>query len=121
MFTPPELRNILELNFDLFDIHLNYPIEYHELDGNRSALLYEDKWLTVESFTVKHRIPTSGFLFKEKERPRKLLKDKIEQYRVPISERMKIKNGADFIGENGAIVPNEELTADPPGNYAFAY
>ena len=78
-------------------------------------------FLTVESFPLTHRIPTTGFLFKEKKGLRKILPEKIQQYNIPISEIAAIKLGADFNDKNGTIVLNKELTKPPtkPRSYAF--
>ena len=121
LYGPPELKLILDMNFEMFDIQLNYPLTFQEMNGQRSEFLYEDKWITVESFPVKHRIPTSGFLFVEKSLPRNLIKEKIDRYDIPIKDRVKIKNGADFVSENGELIPNSQLTLDPPVPRSFAY
>ncbi len=121
LYGPAELAGILDIHFELFDIHLKYPLVHHPLDSRRSTLLYEDKWLTVESFPVKHRIPTSGFLFREKPQQRRLLKDKIERYSIPIKDRAAIKAGADFISPSGEVIQNNEITGNPPRSRSFAY
>ena len=75
----------------------------------------------METFPLKHRIPTYGFLFKEKPKMRNIKKELIELYKIPICEIVKIKQGADFITEEGKIIPNEELTYAPykPRTYAY--
>jgi ribonuclease Z len=121
LFGPPELKHILDLNFDMFDIHLNYPLEFRAIQKGRTERLYEDKWITIDSFPVKHRIPTSGFLFREKPRPRNLIREAIEHYQIPIKDRPHIKNGADFTTADGRVIPNTQLTRDPSPPRSFAF
>jgi ribonuclease Z len=62
---------------------------------------------------LAHRIPTTGFLFREKEGLRKILPEKINQYQIPVGEIAKIKSGEDFIDGNGNRILNSELTLPP--------
>ena len=84
-------------------------------------IIYEDKTLTVKTLPLKHRIPTAGFLFEEKESPRHLLGDVAEFYKIPNFRRAEIKAGADFVLPDGTVVPNDRLTrpAAPPKRYAY--
>ena len=84
-------------------------------------MIYEDKALKVSTLPLRHRIPTCGFLFEEKEKERHLIRDMIQFYNIPIRELAKIKQGEDFITPEGLIIPNERLSrpADPVSRYAY--
>ena len=75
----------------------------------------------MKTLLLKHRIPTAGFLFEEKESPRHLLGDVAEFYKIPNFRRAEIKAGADFVLPDGTVVPNNRLTrpAAPPKRYAY--
>ena len=75
----------------------------------------------MKSFPLMHRVPTTGFHFQEKTRPRKLIKKKLEFFNVPIKQRVPLTMGEDFITEEGEIIPNERLTTDPPKPTSYAY
>lgn len=121
IYSQAELREIVELQFKYSYTQLNYPIHWHPLSYDSSKLLYEDEKLTVETIILNHRIPTCGFLFKEKPSPRKLIKEKLERYKVSIEAMHKLKNGEDYITADGKVIPNRELTEDPPKPRSYAY
>ena len=60
-------------------------------------------------------------MFQEKPLPRNLNIDKVKEHGIDKSQFNNIKNGADGESENGQVIPNKELTLDPPApkNYAF--
>lgn len=70
---------------------------------------------------MSHRIPCTGFLFKEKPKPRKLIITKLQQHNIPFAYYSRLKQGYDYEDETGVIVKNEELTAasQAPRSYAF--
>ena len=103
------------------DGQLSYELVFHTIPINKDVLLYEDKHLTVHTIPLKHRIPASGFLFREKERELNLRKDVVSYYNLSIKEILEIKKGKDYIKEDKTIVKNSRLTHLPhkPRAYAF--
>lgn len=117
-----KLEDVINFQLKALDTFLPYKLIFHHLDSSKKEVIYEDKVLTVTSFSLKHRdIPTSGFLFKEKEKPLKLIKEKLEFYNIPLKVRQGIKEGDDFIAKDGKLIKNSELTTlpAPPRSYAF--
>jgi len=84
-------------------------------------LIYEDRSIKVYTIPLKHKIPTCGFLFEEKPRQRHILREMIDFYKIPISRIPKIKQGEDFVTEEGEVVPNEKLTVENIKPVKFAY
>ena len=121
IYGSPDLENIISIHLQLFGIKLAYLLVFHPVNCKKSSVIYEDKNIIVEGFPLKHRIPTCGFLFKEKLQPRRLKKEMLELYQIPIENRMAIKEGDDFILSTGKVVPNSILTKDPPEPKSFAY
>ncbi len=99
---------------------LSFELVYHPLD-TEPAVLYEDDHLTVESFPLFHYVPCTGFLFREKPRLRPLRGDMLEYYQVPVYKRAALKEGADFVKEDGTVIPNSMLTLSPPPSRSYAY
>lgn len=117
-----KLEEIISFQIEKLNTRLPYKLIFHYLDTSKKEVIYEDRSLTVTSFSLKHRdIPTSGFLFKEKEKPFNLIKEKIEEYNIPIRDRQYIKQGADFITENGECISNSELTVKPKAARSYAF
>lgn len=120
VYAPEGLQEIIELQFKVSDHQPSYPLLFHVIrEGGQ--LIYEDKGITVETIAMVHRIPTFGYLFREKQALRNIRKDAIEYYNIPIDQISKIKSGEDLVRDNGEIVPNHKLTRDPsaPRTYAF--
>jgi ribonuclease Z len=121
IYAHPDLKGILNQFLSYFFTKLDFSIVYHPLKLDGAEMIYEDKKITVQSFPLNHRIPTCGFVFREKTRLRNIRKDMIELYKIPIREIVDIKNGADFITKEGVVIPNLKLTydAEPVKSYAF--
>jgi ribonuclease Z len=122
IYAPFKLEALLQAFINTMDHGLNYEIIFHPHEYNGTKTIYEDKKVEVTSFPLRHRIPTVGFLFKEKPSLRNLKKNVVEELNIPISKIQGIKEGEDFINEEGAVFPNKNLTIPPPHprSYAFA-
>lgn len=114
-------ENILSGFLNSLEGRINFTIIYHHTNTKEKILLFENKILTVETFPLKHKIPTTGFIFKEKQQLPVLKRDKLEFYNIPIAVRRNIKEGADYTSPEGKLIPNSELTKPPtkPRSYAF--
>lgn len=122
IYSHKKLEAIINFQLDILNTKLPFEIIYHYLDTSKREVIYEDKHITVTAFSLKHRdTPTSGFLFKEKEKPLNLIKEKIEEYNISIAERVKIKAGADFITSDGELIINNKLTTKPKAARSFAF
>jgi ribonuclease Z len=121
LYAPETYDNILKSHLNDFDIHLDYEINFTPLSGKDPALILDDKYLTVISFPLQHRIPSFGFVFREKQTERKILKEYITRFSIPIAKIVAIKRGEDFITDQGEVIKNEELTIPPPAPLSYAY
>ncbi|MEO5571821.1 MAG: ribonuclease Z [Bacteroidia bacterium] len=121
LYGQQELMDILEMQLRLSNTILRYNLIFHAVRHYVSSLVFEDEDILVRSIVLNHRIPCTGYLFKEKQKPRKLVINKIQQYNIPFVYFNKIKNGEDYEDDFGTIVKNEELTLPslPPRSYAF--
>ncbi len=99
--------------------HMSFKINIFPLNPNAGELLYENKTIKVSSFPLKHRIDANGFLFEKKESPRHIIREMIDFYHIPVRRIQEIKNGADYLTPEGALILNEHLTC--PGNPARIY
>lgn len=114
-----EGKKILTEIFDFFSPYLPFRINFNVIE-NKEAIIYEDSKITVETIPLDHSVPAVGYIFREKEGERHIIPEMVTLHGVPFSEMKGIKQGADFIKENGEIVPNELLTTPPdkPRSYA---
>lgn len=121
IYGPPYLKNIIHTSLKATKTYLKYKLHFIELNFNGEEIIYEDKRVEVRSFPLKHSIDTCGFIFKEKPKLRKINRKAVDAYEVPIFELNKIKEGADYIMDDGAIISNLKLTFDPEPSKSYAY
>lgn len=120
VFGPPKVGQFLEKACN-FKERLSYPVHFHEIDPEQHALVYENKHLTVHSLPLRHSVPASGFLFREKDRPRGMRGEQIEKYDIPYKSIPAIKAGQDFVSAEYGTIANELLTVPPPRSRSFAF
>ncbi|MDR1407613.1 MAG: ribonuclease Z [Tannerella sp.] len=100
---------------------LPFDVRLHVVDPSRHAMVMEDRGLCVYSIPLRHRTPTCGYLFAEKEGERHLVKEMIDFYRVPVSRRAGIRRGEDYVTPEGEVVSNGCLTRAPDAGRRYAY
>ena len=100
---------------------LPYKVHFNIVDPRKHELIMEDRSVRVYSIPLAHRIPTCGFLFSEKQREPHIIREMMDFYKVPLREIAGIKQGRDFITEDGAVVSSAKLTrpAEPSKRYAY--
>ena len=118
---PLGITKLFEQQMNFFCDGIPFKVSFQEFDTLQHKLIYADRSVEVYSIPLKHRVPCSGFLFKEKPKDRHLIRDIIDFYQIPISQRNLIKKGADFISEEGKTIPNHLLTTDPDKTISYAY
>jgi ribonuclease Z len=118
---PEGIEQIVKTHFKYAQTVLRYPLEFHVVTDDRPQLVFENSLLTVESIILRHRIPTTGFLFREKDGIRKILPEKIALHDIPVAEIGKIKKGADYTKADGTVIANGELTTDPSPARSYAF
>lgn len=103
-----------------FDDDLTFKIDY-DVIRPEEAVFMETPSLTVRTIPLQHRVPTVGFVFEEKPKPRHLLGDMLDFHNVPVAVRPDLKWGADFVKPDGTVIPNAMLTtpAEPSVSYAY--
>jgi ribonuclease Z len=121
LHAPENYHRILLSHLLDFDIHLNFEIDFIPLYGNNPLVIFDDKHITVTAFPLRHRVPSFGFLFREKITDRNIIKDCITRFNIPTVRIPAIKAGADFIASDGTIIKNEDITIPPPEPFSYAY
>lgn len=121
IYGPAALEEILLLHFKHSNTVLRFPLHFHVVDPTQTKIIYEDESLSVESILLKHRIPTTGFLFSEKTGLRKIIAERISEHQIPHDVINSIKRGADFITKEGEKIDNKLLTTDPLPSRSYAY
>lgn len=115
------MKEILDIQLNASQTELIYPLTFHPIDPEIDEIIYEDNKLTISTIPMHHRIPTCGFLFKEKKGQRRIRKQAIKDHNLAVEDILKIGEGADYTDIEGKIMKNSELTDHPnaPRSYAF--
>jgi len=121
LYAPENYDKILKSHLSDFDINLSYEIDFIPLSAKDPVKILDDKYLTVTSFPLRHRVPAYGFLFQEKQFERNIIKECIDKYKIPLVRIPAIKKGEDFITSEGNVIKNEDITLPPPGPLSYAY
>ena len=72
LFAPAILYEIIHLQMEVSQTTLKYPLVFHPLQMDKYDLILEQERISVHSFPLQHSIPTCGFVFREKNPPRKV-------------------------------------------------
>jgi ribonuclease Z len=98
-----------------------FKIIFHLLEKGSKEIIFEDDAITVETVPLSHKIRCSGFLFKEKNKPRRIDKSKLPPGLL-IQQLAGLKDGRDVVDESGTtLYANEELTLPPRKSRSYAY
>ena len=121
LFSPAGLREFLESQFFYSQVVLAYELEFHVVDDQRHQLLFEDGVVEVYSIPLEHRIPSTGFLFREKQRQRNIQPTAITEYGLSIPQIEAVKRGEAVTVADGRIIANASITLPPYRSRSYAY
>lgn len=121
VFGPAPLLDVIQLQLQVSQTVLNYPFHFHAIDTEKNKVIFENDKLQVSTIPLDHRIETCGFLFREKQGKRRLIKQVVNKLDIPVDQFVKIKSGEDFTDEQGKVYKNIDLTMDPYPIRSYAY
>lgn len=121
IFAPAAIKDILEIQFKHSDTRLRYELVYHSTQTEKSAIVFQNYDVIVETIVLNHRVPCTGFKFTEKKRLRKLIPEKIEGLDIPLEYFHSLKKGEDLILPDGRKLNNAEYTTDSAEPRSYAY
>ena len=121
IYAPAPMGEILEYHRRYFWDELPYEVKWHEVRTTEHAMIMQNNTLEVWSIPLRHRVPTAGYLFKEKQPGRNVDKFKIEKYGLSIAQIVAAKRGEDITLDDGEVIPNEEVTYIPYQARSYAY
>lgn len=116
---PRGLDEVLLANFKHSGTVLNYRIFIYETPTEMPEIIFENDVLTVETIPLLHRVPCTGFLFKEKPKLRRIVPEKLPTG-IPFDIFKKLKAGEDVMFE-GKVLKSEEVTLPPRHSRSYAF
>ena len=121
IFAPRPFGEILESHLRYFDPDLPYEVEWVEVDTTSHRIIFENNSLEVWSIPLRHRVPASGYMFREKMPELNVDKFKIERYGLSVKQIVAAKRGEDIALDDGTVSPNAEITYLPRRPKTYAY
>ena len=93
----------------------SFKIIFHRLNEGERKVIYDDDAVTVETIPLYHKIRCSGFLFREKPKPRRIDKENLPP-NLMIQQIVGLKHGDDILDESGNVLYRNEALTFPPGS-----
>ncbi len=121
IFGPKGIKEIILLQIKLSKSYTKYNLFFHELESNKSELIFEDDKIEVYTIPLKHRVYTNGYLFKEKPGLRRINIDAATEQNIDVCYFNKLKQGSDLKKEDGTVIKNETVTLDPLPTQSYAF
>ena len=121
IYAPAPMGDILEYHRRYFWDDLPYEVKWHEVRTTEHAIIMQNNTLEVWSIPLRHRVPTAGYLFKEKQPERNVDKFKITKHGLSIAQIVAAKRGEDITLEDGEMLKNEDITYIPYMARSYAY
>lgn len=121
VYAPADYEVLFKQQVEFFMTGMEYKVEFVPVDTEKAQIVYEDRSVLVETIPLQHRVPCCGYLFREKPTLPHIRRDMIDYYGISTSQINNIKNGADWVNEEGEVIPNARLVepADAPRCYAY--
>ncbi len=121
VYGPKGIKEVTLLQLKLSNSYTGYNLYFHELESKESQVVFEDDKVIVTTIPLVHRVYTNGYLFTEKPDDRKLNIDMAKEYNIDTCYYQNIKSGKDITLDDGRVIPNKELTFDPPAPKSYAF
>lgn len=121
VYGPPELESLIFSQFKAVHARLAFEIVFHVTQAKEKQVLFENKQVIISSFPLKHKVATTGFLLQEKPKARTYLPQEGALHNIPYYAIPAIKEGQDYTKENGEVISNDILTADPEPSKSYAF
>lgn len=122
IFGPEGIKDFITNQLMHTRSNCSFELVFNELHSKESELIFEDDKVEVHTIPLDHRIYTNGYLFREKEKLRKLNIEAVRKYaEIEICDYENLKRGKDFQLQNGKIIPNSELTFAPDRSCSYAF
>lgn len=118
---PKGLEEIIRSQLEIGHRKLDFEIEFKLLGKGEISSVYEDKLIEIQTFPLNHKVPTHGYLIKEKPAELNLKKQKVLDFQIPLAVIHQLKAGKDVLDEQGRYWKFKEFTLPPKKLLSYAY
>ncbi len=121
IYGPPLLEQIVRLQLEIGGARLAYTLNFHPIEDEFEGLVFEDNVIQINTFQLKHKIATHGFVFREKEKERSLLAEKFKASGLSLLQIPLLKRGEDVLDDSGNLHSYRTYTKKPKPSSAYAF
>ncbi len=121
IYGPPQLEQAVRLQLELGGAKPDFELNFITTSSKEYQVLFSDKMIEISSIPLKHSIPTTGFIIREKQKDRNLNSEKIKGSGLGIEHFPKLKRGEDVILETGELRRSVDYTFDPKPAHSYAF
>jgi ribonuclease Z len=118
---PKGLEEIIRSQLEIGHRKLDFEIEFKLLEKGEISSVYEDKLIQIQTFPLNHKVPTHGYLIKEKPTELNLKKQKVLDFQIPLAVIHQLKAGKDVLDEQGRYWKFKDFTLPPKKLLSYAY
>ncbi|KEO72558.1 ribonuclease Z [Anditalea andensis] len=123
IYGPKGLDEIITIQLKYGNLKLNFPLHFVQTDPYHKTLIIDEKSFKIFSFPTKHRIACTGFIIREKPKPRNLVKDELLKHNIGIEAINTLKSGKNVLDPitHQVIYSLEKFTYPPLPERTYAY
>ncbi|MFO0506107.1 MAG: ribonuclease Z [Chryseotalea sp.] len=114
------LDEIISIQLKYSKSNLHFPLQFSCLNPHAPTLILDHEKFTVTSFPLTHKIPTCGFLIREKPKPLGIDKTKLTE-KISLQAIAKFKQQQDYVTDNGELLAYKQYTLPPKKTFSYAY
>lgn len=119
---PPGLAEIIGLQLRYSETTLGFKIDFREFIPDVSEVIYDHEKYDITTIPMDHRVPCSGYLFREKPKKRRINRKMLPDLDLTKLDILRLKEGEDLYHEDGSIrYENKTITLDPAPSFSYAY
>lgn len=115
--TKDTVENILKIGYHSVD----YEINVHELSSKNPEKIIDNENYGVYSYPVSHSVPSLGYVFREKKKPRLDMKKAIELGVNIGPDLKKLKSGIPVKSKDGNLIHPEDVLLPPKEGICVGY
>ncbi|WP_044202653.1 ribonuclease Z [Flammeovirga sp. OC4] len=116
---PRGLDEVLLASFKHSNTELNYKICLYDNPTMFSDVIFENDHITVETIPLIHRVPCTGFLFREKKKQYRIIPEKLPSG-LPFDAFRALKRGEN-IEFQGETIQYQDVTLPPRQSRSYAF
>lgn len=120
LYSPRGLEEIIAQQLKYSHSALHFRICHTPFRTEVAQCLMEDEAITVSTIPLQHKLPTAGFLIREKTKPLRINKTRL----VPgmkLQHIARLKQGEDIMEQGTVLYRAADFTLPPKPSYAYAY